>query len=117
MELEDSVIPKLIVQPIVENALIHGLKEQERGHIFVNAFEEEGHLKIEVTDNGCGIDDEIIEKLNSHDREQLRGHIGFYNVDTILRLYYGEAFGLKAMKPSEGGTKVLITLPLNKERK
>ena len=116
MELEDCVIPKLIIQPIVENALIHGLKEQEKGHIFVNAYSESDNLKIEVTDNGCGIEGEILEKLNSRDREKLKGHIGFYNVDTILRLYYGDNFGLKACKPDEGGTKVLITLPLTKER-
>lgn len=115
MELEDCVIPKLIVQPIVENAVIHGLKEQDKGHIFVNAYEKEGNLLIEVLDNGCGIDDEIIDKLNERDHEKLRGHIGFYNVDTILRLYYGENFGLKAIKPEEGGTKVLITLPIKKE--
>lgn len=115
MELEDCEIPKLIVQPIVENALIHGLREQDRGHIFVNVYENKGNLCIEVTDNGCGMDDEIIEKLNSRDREKLKGHIGFYNVDTILRLYYGDTFGLKAMKEEGGGTKVRITLPINRE--
>lgn len=114
IELEDCIIPKLIVQPIVENAVIHGLKEQERGHIFVNVFEENDCLCFEISDNGCGIDKEVIDRINSRDRENFRGHIGFYNVDTIIKLYYGEAYGIKAKRLDEGGTMISIMLPINK---
>lgn len=115
MELEDYMIPKLIIQPIVENAIIHGFKEQDSGHIFLVAYERDGELHIEVTDNGCGISSEIIEKLNSKDPEQLKGHIGFCNVDTIIRLYYGENYGVSASRIPEGGTKVHMTLPITRE--
>ncbi len=115
MELEDCMVPKLIIQPIVENAIIHGFKEQGRGHIFVNVYAREEKLYIEVTDDGCGMDEEMIQLLNSRNREKLRGHIGFYNVDTIIRLYYGEAYGMQAETMKEGGTRVTLTLPVVKE--
>lgn len=112
MELEDCRIPKLIVQPIVENAVIHGLSECEEGHIFLNIYARQKIMYIEVSDDGCGMDEELVALLNSRDREKLRGHLGFCNVDTILCLYYGEQFGLNVQNLQTGGTKVTITLPI-----
>lgn len=109
--LEECIVPKLVVQPIVENALLHGLENCEDGLICVTVSERDGVLSIEVADNGCGIDEEIMECLNSRDRERLVGHIGFYNVDTIIRLHYGEGYGLHVSRPAGGGTLVCITLP------
>ena len=112
MELEDCIVPKLIVQPIVENAIIHGLKERQEGQVFVNVFERDAKLWIEVVDDGCGMDEEMIKLLNSRDREKLKGHIGFYNVDTIIRLYYGEGYGMQARNEETGGTRVTLILPI-----
>ncbi len=109
--LEECIVPKLIVQPIVENALLHGLEDSEDGLISVTVSETDGILSIETLDNGCGIPEEIMECINSRDRERLSGHIGFYNVDTIIRLHYGERYGLHVSRPSEGGTLARITLP------
>lgn len=114
--LEEYMVPKLIVQPIVENAIIHGLAECEEGHIHVQALQENGELHITVSDDGCGISDEVLEHLNSRNRKQLEGHIGFYNVDTIIRLHYGDRYGLKVCRPDEGGTKVTIVIPAGKEK-
>lgn len=111
-ELCACIIPKLIVQPIVENSVIHGLAECEKGTIRVVASDCEGMLTIEVTDDGCGIGPEVMERLNSRDREKLAGHIGFYNVDTIIRLHYGEEYGLRVDRPACGGTRVIIEIPL-----
>lgn len=111
-ELRTCIIPKLIVQPIVENSVIHGLAECEEGTIRVEASDREGILTIEVTDDGCGISPEVLERLNSRDREKLTGHIGFYNVDTIIRLHYGEEYGLRVDRPECGGTRVSIAIPL-----
>lgn len=109
--LRGCVIPKLIVQPIVENAVIHGFAECEDGTVRVVASECAGALTVEVTDDGCGISPEVMERLNSRDREKLAGHIGFYNVDTIIRLHYGEEYGLKVDRPDKGGTRVAIAIP------
>lgn len=104
-------IPKLIVQPIVENAVIHGLADCDEGHITVKAYEDHNRLHIEVQDDGCGISQEVMEHLNSRDREQLTGHLGFYNVDTIIRLHYGDEYGVQVERPECGGTKVTIVIP------
>ncbi len=113
-ELEECIVPKLIIQPIVENAIIHGLKEREHGHIFVYVYEEEGKLYIDVSDDGCGMEEDVLTLLRSRDRERLKGHIGFYNVDTILRLYYGEEYGLFAENLESGGARIRISLPVER---
>ena len=112
--LKDCIVPKLIIQPIVENAILHGLEECENGKIWLKVYQVENSLCIDVKDNGCGIDDEIMQVLNSRDREKLCGHIGFFNVDTIIRLQYGEEYGLHVKKTEEGGTLVIIMLPVEK---
>ena len=112
MELEDAIVPKLILQPIVENAIVHGLKEKNEGAIFLNAYESDGRIVIDIEDNGCGMDEEMLDALNSHDRERLVGHIGFYNVDTIIRINYGLRYGLKAANLPDGGVRVTLELPL-----
>lgn len=111
-ETENVMVPKLIVQPIVENAVIHGLADADEGHIFVRAYLERSELVIEVSDDGCGISDEVIRRLGNRDKEQRNGHIGFYNVDTIIRLHYGRDYGLKAERLDDGGTKVTMRLPV-----
>lgn len=110
--LLECIVPKLLVQPIVENAVLHGLEECEEGSITVKVWKKEERLMIGVTDDGCGISDEIMEHLNSRDREKLAGHIGFLNVDTIIRLTYGEDYGLHVDKPENGGTRITMTLPI-----
>ena len=92
--LEDCVIPKLIIQPIVENSVLHGLKESEEGNIRVQITGKNGVLCIEVTDDGCGAPEEQMEAINHRRQEQLVGHIGVSNVDTIIRLTYGEEYGI-----------------------
>lgn len=112
-ELSGTFVPKLMIQPIVENAMIHGLADCDNGtiHVKVHRLETQGFLCIEVTDNGCGISDEVLKCLNSRDREKLSGHIGFYNVDMVIRLHYGDGYGLQAERRQEGGTCVRILLP------
>lgn len=112
-ELSGILVPKLMIQPIVENAMIHGLADCDEGtiHVKVYRMEEQGLLCIEVTDDGCGIDDEVLKRLNSRDRERLSGHIGFYNVDMVIRLHYGDGYGLQAERRQEGGSCVRILLP------
>lgn len=113
-ELEVCMVPKMIVQPIVENAVIHGLAECEEGNIRVGICREENRLRIEVQDDGCGIDMERMELLNNREWDKISGHIGLYNVDTIIRLHYGEEYGLRVEKPEEGGTRVILELPAGK---
>lgn len=114
-ELKDCIVPKLVVQPIVENAILHGFEGRQDGHLCVTVSEQDGDLFIRVCDNGCGISDEIMEALNSRKQEKAAGHIGFYNVDTIIQLNYGKKYGLHVERPEQGGTCVTIVLPKKKE--
>lgn len=111
--LTECKVPKLIIQPLVENAVIHGLAESENGSIFVEVEGREGRLYISVEDDGCGISQEQIERINKRRWDELSGHIGLYNVDTIIRLHYGEDYGLQAEALEKGGTKMTIVLPIN----
>ncbi len=119
-DLMEAVIPKLILQPIVENAIIHGMDEVESGHIYIAAMKvregEKDLLKISVQDDGKGISDEMLGALNNDDEKVLEGHLGLNNVNTIIRLYYGKEYGVMAIRPTEGGTVMIVTLPyLEKE--
>ncbi len=120
-EIMEAIIPKLILQPIVENAIIHGMDEMENGHIYVAAIREKGTddkpdlLKISVQDNGKGISDEMLTALNNDDPETLKGHLGLNNVNTIIRLYYGKEYGVLAVRPSGGGTVMIVTLPYSEK--
>lgn len=113
-ELEGCMVPKMIVQPIVENAVIHGLAECEEGNIRVRIVREENRLRIQVQDDGCGIDSERMGLLNNREWSRISGHIGLYNVDTIIRLHYGDEYGLHVEKTEEGGTLVVLELPAGK---
>ena len=104
-------IPKLIIQPLVENAIIHGLRMKEAGIIKVFASKNNDAIILSVQDNGIGIDDEMMQFINTHQWKQIDGHIGMYNVDSILRLHYGVNSGLHVQRLKEGGTLIQITLP------
>lgn len=104
-------IPKLIIQPLVENAIIHGLRMKETGIIKIFASKNNDAIILSVQDNGIGIDDEMMQFINTHQWKQIDGHIGMYNVDSILRLHYGVNSGLHAQRLKEGGTLIQITLP------
>ena len=120
-DVMQAIIPKLILQPIIENAIIHGMDEMDNGHIYVASIREKGSdgapdlLKISVQDNGKGISDEMMTALNNDDPETLKGHLGLNNVNTIIRLYYGKEYGVMAVRPSEGGTIMIVTIPYSEK--
>lgn len=114
---QHSIVPKLITQPLVENAIIHGVADMDDGYVKLTAHEENGTLVLSVQDNGKGIPQEILDRLNSPDREMPSGHLGQRNVDRILRLYYGEEYGISASAAPGEGSCVELRLPMKmKER-
>ena len=112
----DLYIPKLMLQPLVENAIIHGFEDGSNGSITVSSWLDGGLLMIEVRDTGCGISDEMkkafIAARNDTGKHSGR-HLGLYNVDAILRLNYGEAHGLN-ISDSDPGTCIRAGLPLDR---
>lgn len=116
-DLEACMVPKMILQPIVENAVLHGLEDTENGVVRVDVRSDEtaGTLKISVTDNGRGLPPEMVGPYVRRETDG-RGHLGLYNVDTILKKYYGDTCGLSlGCRPDGPGTVVTAILPLQKE--
>lgn len=105
-------VPKLILQPVVENAIIHGLKDRSFGQVLVQASIDEDKLIIYVRDDGQGMDEETMNKLNNHEQLAKGSNIGFHNVDSIIRLHYGNEYGLKVTTSSDKGTEIRYVLPV-----
>ena len=108
-------IPKLILQPLVENAIIHGVANMDDGYIKLSAAAEGGTLVLAVEDNGQGIPPEILRRLQSPEREMPAGHLGLRNVDRIVRLYYGKEYGISAVSAPGMGSRVELRLPMRKK--
>lgn len=109
-QLEECLVPKMILQPLVENAILHGLEGCENGYICIYAGREGDVLNISITDDGRGMSPEILAWINSPEPEKRDGHLGLYNIMKILKLYYGNEYGLKA-EVTEDGTTVTLRLP------
>ena len=115
-ELYDCMVPKMILQPIVENAILHGIDGLSGSTIRVSARVETGLLQITVTDNGRGFPPEMLGQPYGRDEGLAKGHLGLYNVDMILRRNYGEHCGLFLDCGDGGvGAKVTATLPIRYE--
>lgn len=114
--LMDCRIPKLILQPIVENSLKHGMKNVDSIHVRISASIENEHLKLRVEDNGTGIKpkrpEELIGDLEKEDA--YKAHIGMYNSHRVVRLLYGPPYGLHIESTYGKGTWVTIILPVNR---
>ena len=119
IQVDDSLLgsrmPKLILQPIVENAIFHGFAElEDEGIITVRAHRYDEGIQIEISDNGAGIDPATAEWLNrelrSADNIQTSG-IGLPNVQRRIQLHYGDRYGIGFHSAQGQGTTFVITLP------
>ena len=112
---------KLIIQPILENAIYHGMEYADGdGEIHIRAFREEETVVIEVEDNGPGMSEEIVEQLLKPTRDvsvpKAKGSgIGFRNVHQRIQLTFGSAYGLTIRSEPDNGTVVRICLPVLEE--
>lgn len=115
-EARQCLIPRLILQPIVENAILHGLDLKcGKNLLIIRAWTEGSRLYLKVEDNGRGMTKEKIDKLLSKKGEKTRGltAIGIPNILDRLQLYYGDE--AKLLYESEGeGTTALIYMPVNR---
>ena len=104
----DVKIPKIILQPIVENAIYHGIKEMDTpGHINIKSVKEDSFIKFIISDNGVGFD---VDKLNEQsDRLKLSG-VGLKNVDERLKLHYCNKCGVKIDSKVGQGTTVVLQI-------
>ena len=109
-------VQKLLLQPMVENAIKHGLEQkQSGGHLFIRTFLKNDLLIIEVEDNGAGMDAETLEKLIRHmnlpDKDSSAKSIGLSNVQERIHLKYGPSYGITIQSRPKQGTTVTVTIP------
>lgn len=108
-------IPKLTLQPIVENALYHGIKyKRSHGTIAVNGRMQEDTIRLVVTDDGAGMDEteltQLREDISKPCKETDRG-FGLANVNERIRMYFGAEYGLTIDSAKGEGTRVTIVIP------
>lgn len=114
--LENYYVPKLIIQPVIENAIKHGYTQVEKMIIYIRVKTVKEKLIISVYNNGKEIEkeilDEIREKLKNKKAEEFKNHIGLYNIFRRIQLMYGEKYGLRILSRKNRGTSVRVSLPL-----
>lgn len=117
--MDNLRILPLLMQPIVENAIVHGLESKEgTGHLIVEAEHGDGNVRITIADDGAGIEPKKLEEIRAgleKDENLDRAHIGICNVHQRIKLLYGEAYGLIMESEPGSGTKVQIIIPENHE--
>lgn len=120
--LMDALVPKLILQPIVENAIIHGFeKKRGNGKISISSVCRDKLMVLKVVDDGMGMSPEILRNILSRPEgfihENNSGHtkVGINSVDKRIKILYGEEYGVKIHSEEGKGTEVTITFPLEFE--
>lgn len=128
IEIEEDVMeqcmPKMIIQPLVENAVFHGLEpKEESGMVGVFVGKEKERLAIRVWDSGCGMDEKELEtlknKLKEFDRTSLlpmqKNGIGMVNIYRRLRLFYADQLEFNVTSKKGEGTRIDIFVPLDRK--
>ncbi|WP_342551234.1 sensor histidine kinase [Paenibacillus sp. FSL R7-0652] len=120
VELEDEVKPyrllKFLIQPLLENAIVHGLSSIDHsGQIRLEAKAEKGMLSIRVWDNGSGIDQERLSEIQQVMSSGTGSHIGLLSVKERIEMFYGPAYGMNITSERGAGTTVELKLPILKE--
>ena len=105
---------KLILQPIIENAIYHGINNlQEKGQIEINVAIEDGNILFQVIDNGYGIKPELLKEILNREPNSLHSSgVGLKNVNERIKLCYGSKYGIELISEMDVGTTVNIRIPL-----
>lgn len=108
-ECENCLVPKMILQPIIENAYLHAFPEEEKGYIQIFSRISKSGLIIEIIDTGIGFDE--ASSLNKNQSIEHYSGIGLENIDQRIKLLYGEKYGLTVVSRVNERTTVRLLLP------
>ncbi|MEG1847734.1 MAG: histidine kinase [Lachnospiraceae bacterium] len=112
MELKEYTILKLILQPIVENSVMHGFSGYPvHGHIVIKGWLDSDDIFIEVEDNGRGISSSLLDRIFKPSELMMPKHFGLHNIHERLQLKYGSTYGLDIQSAIDVGTTVTIHFP------
>lgn len=113
-ELWEFPVFRLMLQPLVENSIVHGVRLCDRpGYIKVKAFARSGRVIFRVVDNGIGMTAEEIQKFQDRIQRINVRHIGMSNVNSRLKIYYGEASAIHVRSRKNRGCVVEFSIPTN----
>jgi len=121
IDFEESIsqylVPKMIIQPLVENSIYHGLKlKRQVGAIKINIKMVDEFIIIEVIDNGMGIEDKKLHELRNNLKHSVESeHYGLYNINERLKLTFKDKYNIQIDSEYENWTKVLLKIPKVKE--
>ena len=116
-EVKDIALPKLIIQPMIENAVKYGSEGRGNLHVKLSASREGRNLILQCEDNGVGMDEDTLSKVNRQLEKEVNDsvHFGLYNIHRRLRLRYGDSSGVMIESASGEGTKLKIVIPATEE--
>ena len=118
-ELLECRVPKLLLQPVIENSITHGYRAGQTLHIRVQAEHRGDTLRFTVTDDGAGIPAERLAELRESFKRDLTNeytaHVGLYNIQKVIRLTYGAPYGVQIESTEGQGTAVTLTIPYEVE--
>jgi Predicted signal transduction protein with a C-terminal ATPase domain len=109
---------RLLLQPAVENVFVHAFADKTKADkmlLRIHVYQEQDHLRVDVTDNGKGIEPEMLHKLAAGERDLHGNHLGIHNVTRRIQLVYGAPYGLRFDSRPDAGTTVSFILPISKE--
>jgi len=117
--LYEYYIPKLSLQPIVENCIVHGISKVNRpGKINITIWEDVNEIICKITDNGIGFDsDNFFSKpRQSHNNNQKHNHVALHNIQNRIQIMYGPKYGISIKSQINKGTEVVVVLPIDTEK-
>lgn len=115
-EAKNCYLPKLLVQPLVENSIQHGIDMQSgSGMLTVIARRQENEVIIEIEDNGVGMPPEKVRQVMEVPQVTDRPHLGIKNVNDRIKLHYGAAWGLTIHSALGKGTRIVLRIPAQEE--
>lgn len=117
-ELAEVCIPRMLLQPVVENAILHAFHHKEGGRLQIACIVQDGALRFSVTDNGCGMDEKnltaVLNRLqNDADdiMEEGLSHVALPNIQKRIQTSFGSGYGIEIASCLGDGTKVTLILP------
>ena len=115
-ELMACYIPKLLIQPIVENCLSHGIENVEKIEIDIVGRKVGDTIVLTISDDGCGIPEDRLESIRGllQTEDLMPSHIGLYNIQREIKLLYGDPYGLAIDSECGRGTAVRLQMPFER---
>lgn len=116
-EVKEVLIPKLLIQPMIENAIKYGYDGKDSLHVSISAFLRNKEMVLVCEDNGAGMrketEEELLQLLSKETESS--SHLGLYNIHRRLKLKYGEGSGIRIFTREGEGTRVEVSVPWMKE--